>query len=450
MSAYEKLEWPSESEWETASEDMRLRYSTAISTILDYCTELEEYPVNIGEFIRWYVDVNQVPGKPLRALVFFLTTVKQVIPFSTLTAEFLWQFILCFGATNVHDTCAFVARINETTLLVPKLGKLILFNLKNQNSKDALLVTQVLVVNGEVAQSLVTDAFMTEVYSIGSDVAIEIATFASKAKDVSMLRHMFPDLEWGQASRVIDSHGSVEASATYLLEHGIEHEQVGRPITNDQEEEEEEEEEQEDYEQDEENERYVSIDEFRQQDASDKDKMKSLNVALRMLEEEDDPEEQELESGAVVDQDPVSAKLLFKTEKYLWDMYSRNAEPFSRASRKSKARAEMKSVTKWTDEQIEGWARIIEKNPRRRAFLEDRFMFQGNKPYLANILREEEGDGAASETEPNEVQSEQEEPGQQQASTATTESKKPNRRRKTGADYRRQRQKTKSTQKMGL
>lgn len=48
---------------------------------------------------------------------------------------------------------------------------------------------------------------------------------------------------------------------------------------------------------------------------------------------------------------------------------------FSRESRKSKVRADIKSATKWSDEQIEGWFRMLEKSPKRFRLLEEQYMF---------------------------------------------------------------------------
>lgn len=38
----------------------------------------------------------------------------------------------------------------------------------------------------------------------------------------------------------------------------------------------------------------------------------------------------------------------------------------------------MKKETNWSDEQIEGWSRMIEKSPKRAQLLEEKYIFKGN------------------------------------------------------------------------
>ncbi|BFZ60911.1 hypothetical protein YB2330_001963 [Saitoella coloradoensis] len=51
-------------------------------------------------------------------------------------------------------------------------------------------------------------------------------------------------------------------------------------------------------------------------------------------------------------------------------------------TRKSKARAELRSRTGLSDEQIEGWKSMLERDPRRRKALEGRYEFRGNQGFL--------------------------------------------------------------------
>lgn len=48
---------------------------------------------------------------------------------------------------------------------------------------------------------------------------------------------------------------------------------------------------------------------------------------------------------------------------------------FDKTGRKLKVRQEMRFVTDWTDEQIEGWFRMLKKSPRRFRLLEEQFVF---------------------------------------------------------------------------
>lgn len=67
-----------------------------------------------------------------------------------------------------------------------------------------------------------------------------------------------------------------------------------------------------------------------------------------------------------------------KIEGYLWELLKRDKNLFSRQQRGSKQRKEMKKETNWSDEQIEGWSRMIEKSPKRAQLLEEKYIFKGN------------------------------------------------------------------------
>ena len=67
-----------------------------------------------------------------------------------------------------------------------------------------------------------------------------------------------------------------------------------------------------------------------------------------------------------------------KNEAYLWDLLKQDTTLFERNRRGSNIRKKMKNQTNWSDEQIEGWARMLERSPQRARILEERYMFRGN------------------------------------------------------------------------
>ncbi|KAK9467112.1 hypothetical protein V1512DRAFT_252905 [Lipomyces arxii] len=69
-------------------------------------------------------------------------------------------------------------------------------------------------------------------------------------------------------------------------------------------------------------------------------------------------------------------------ERYLWGVYSGDSSVFDVSQRKTKFRAEIKERTKWSDEQIEGWAKILGRDARQRKYLEAKYIFAGNKPIV--------------------------------------------------------------------
>lgn len=150
-------------------------------------------------------------------------------------------------------------------------------------------------------------------------------------------------------------------------------------------------------------------------------KKKTLSAALKLMYEDDEDEpddtydEQEKTTGAAVD-DPNAkgnkgnASSKFKVlvdddaeaspsrkrgetppprteskidliERYLFSVYkTKGEESFNKTARKSSLRQTMKKSTGWSDEQIEGWLRMLHKSPKRYKLLEEYFLFGGGNP----------------------------------------------------------------------
>lgn len=56
---------------------------------------------------------------------------------------------------------------------------------------------------------------------------------------------------------------------------------------------------------------------------------------------------------------------------------------FLKTSRKTKRRGEMRSLSSWTDEQIEGWFRMLQKSPKRFRLLEEQYVFENSNRAVA-------------------------------------------------------------------
>ncbi|KAF5092885.1 hypothetical protein D0Z00_004360 [Geotrichum galactomycetum] len=74
-------------------------------------------------------------------------------------------------------------------------------------------------------------------------------------------------------------------------------------------------------------------------------------------------------------------------EAYLLDYYGSHKEEFSKSARRTRARAEIRKRTNWTDEQIEGWARMLERDPARKTRLENRYMLANSAPRNQGLLK---------------------------------------------------------------
>lgn len=67
-----------------------------------------------------------------------------------------------------------------------------------------------------------------------------------------------------------------------------------------------------------------------------------------------------------------------KNEAYLWDLLKQDKTLFERNKRGSSSRKAIRKQTNWSDEQIEGWGRMLERSPQRARLLEEKYMFRGN------------------------------------------------------------------------
>lgn len=135
---------------------------------------------------------------------------------------------------------------------------------------------------------------------------------------------------------------------------------------------------------------------------SDQLKQKSLSAALQLMyeDDEDEPddtyEDQEKTTGSAADDksgsrfkvDDVEAtprvasrpeSSMDNNERYLFALYkTKGADIFAKTSRKSSQRQQMRKATDWSDEQIEGWMRMLLKSRKRYKLLEEQFLYGGN------------------------------------------------------------------------
>lgn len=66
------------------------------------------------------------------------------------------------------------------------------------------------------------------------------------------------------------------------------------------------------------------------------------------------------------------------TEALFLSHYTASPELFAQSSRKTPQRAELRKRTNLSNEQIEGWARMLERNPRKDKILAQATEFRGN------------------------------------------------------------------------
>lgn len=104
-------------------------------------------------------------------------------------------------------------------------------------------------------------------------------------------------------------------------------------------------------------------------------------LGLAFQEYEKKPKGKEKAKIAVLDEDDspkqdTPTPEVDKTELNLFGVFKTEGESaFDKTARKLKLRLEIKAATKWSDEQIEGWFRMLQKLPRRFRLLEEQYVF---------------------------------------------------------------------------
>ncbi|KAF8884883.1 hypothetical protein CPB84DRAFT_1964864, partial [Gymnopilus junonius] len=102
-------------------------------------------------------------------------------------------------------------------------------------------------------------------------------------------------------------------------------------------------------------------------------------VAVRLGGDGEDTEQEEDEEDEEDEPEEVQTPETIVEFAYLRDpkIFNRDA-----ATRRSKARAELKTQTGWGDEQIEGWKIMLERTPGQKEKLEEKHAFRGNEKGL--------------------------------------------------------------------
>lgn len=110
-------------------------------------------------------------------------------------------------------------------------------------------------------------------------------------------------------------------------------------------------------------------------------KSKSNKNRLKIFDEEDGSgtdREASKTPDRSVSSSPMPASV-DAIEKYLFSIFkTKGADKFDKKDRKSSDRQNIKKSTNWSDEQIEGWLRMLLKSPRRFKLLEEDYLYGGN------------------------------------------------------------------------
>lgn len=117
---------------------------------------------------------------------------------------------------------------------------------------------------------------------------------------------------------------------------------------------------------------------------------------------------------ALTPEESAAAAKTDAIEQFLWARLKVSPGEFAQSARRTRARLEMRKQTGWADEQIEGWARMLERMPKRKAILEEKYAFKGNvKAVKPTAFRQQ------NRRDDNEGDEGEEEQQQQQQQTRT-------------------------------
>lgn len=352
--------------------------------------------------------------KELRSLIFHLVIQRKLL--WNQSAEVIWDFVTIYGPQNVKSTSEEIARLPELNSTIKKLSKLALFLLSE--GEDISEPLAVFLNDGKISKLWVTDEWIAQLMSI-DDPNYQKASKISQmglgnpdSEQISAIQDMFPQLHSSRIKTLLKNHNSsTEELTSFLLENPDALEERSGTSKNQT------------------NDKMGSVFEQKNHDAGniiygkkpqasklEKASRSNFETTLRLIYQADEDEHDDTYDEAEVqsEEKPASSSALDATEKYLWQLYNKTPDSFDQKSRKSKQRNEMKKQTNWSDEQLEGWAKMLERNPRRKAHLEEKFMFRGNKAEMEAEQQEKE--------EKNDLHSETPE----RSSTPTTSNNKPN------------------------
>lgn len=316
-------------------------------------------------------------NKLLRAEVFYSITNGKAL--QAPTPEQVRDFVIVYGPTNVTKTCSYILALPQSDAVIRKLSKLLLHSVQ-ENDPNAITVASVLASNGTLIRKLASDEWIVMLDSIGSSQSMKMTSVVRAGldspdpTDIASIVDMFPQIDRKKAADILKSFPSVDAAIAHLLEHPDQIQQDNASTANERNESKPQPKKTGPIAQFGKKAKKLDTDET----FNSRNKELIMKLAAEEYEYEDELDDTYEEAEAHVGDTPASVAALNAIEKYLWDYLNRSPDLFARTARKSKQRQEMKRRTEWTDEQIEGWARNIEKNPTVKRRLEDKYMFRGN------------------------------------------------------------------------
>lgn len=142
------------------------------------------------------------------------------------------------------------------------------------------------------------------------------------------------------------------------------------------------------------------------EDKSSSKKGVRLTSKLAVLDDDEDEDTRESSpmprSGLSAVSTSTGSSGVSPRERYLFSVFkTKSADLFAKTSRKTPDRGAMKKSTDWSDEQIEGWFRMLSKSPKTFKILEEDYFYSGNPNKKQTVLNNKNNTSANANTSNN-------------------------------------------------
>lgn len=307
----------------------------------------------VAQWCREYLSNNAVSRNlSLRKAVFYLIVQKRILVDSPV--ESVWDFVVRFGPQNES---AVITYLDSAPRSVPlKLGRLLLYfaefgkpnGLADDGFQRCLIV---LLSSVHIAEAVTTPDWTKSIHKFRTNESmtiLEVAQALDRGAPCWMLVTLFPQLSPSKAIALLRrTQLPIEQLSQHILDNpNFVDEVLKEPLKPQQ------------------RKRFVALDHKVRQAKEDailkhnQQHFKYDFVSLEDLDpepEDDGPSQPELSEAD---------KKLASQEELLWNYWHSNKSVFDRTSRKSEARKQLCSKLKWTNEQVEGWGRVIGQKGR--------------------------------------------------------------------------------------
>lgn len=271
----------------------------------------------------------------LRKAVYILTFEYNVLVNPSM--EIVWDIVMVYGLLNSGKVTEFLKHLPP--IYKPKFHKFLL-HLAQQPAIQDLDKALSLVFTTQFSE-IITPELVRTIKGMKTDNARIIVCVAKShmaSASAQTLLSLFPDLKITRANELLES-ASLEEVTQKLLDDPSQI--TGRSKSKP---------------------KYILLDKAEKNGPNTK--QRTLQMALEYLDEDpDDDMDMAQESLSAAD------RRLLEQDKMLYDAFTRDPKLFDKESRKTKNREQLKKKFDWTDEQLEGWAVMVQRDPKRKAKL---------------------------------------------------------------------------------